>query len=469
MVWIVNRVPDMNINVYGKRIIITLVLVLTAIPGITSGAEKMPYEKWHMGELPHTLVLAMDGIPYGVVETMYRKGHFQNFYPPAKMVSTFPSMTDVAFTEIFGLHPTRGYQQVYYSRKENRVVGGLGSEMFELEEFERHFDSIVHSKSHLLMLYITCYRAANIEWDQLKKKFWASKKKPKFYGYIAATDAIGHRFGHKGLKKQLKTIDGEITKLRNEYKSKTGRELRIIMLSDHGNTLVKGKLINANIELKKRGFNIENTIRNEKSVVSTVAGVVGYWALYATQERAPSLADKLTDMEGVDLVMYRHIDEKSIVVAKEHEKAIISYDKNNNRGRYKAIKGDPLEYLELLSGGGDFIDQKEIFDRTLNSKYPNAIYRIYRCFNGSVKNPATLIVSLKPGYEFSNKLIKTAAVVGKRWGTHGSLHAADSLGIYMRTDRPAIDVPADKLGDHIEFDYFVSSQDNLQALAGTGR
>ncbi|MEH6549719.1 MAG: alkaline phosphatase family protein [Pseudomonadales bacterium] len=405
-----------------------------------------PIDTWQMGELPRTLIIALDGVPYGAMEALYQQGNFHSFHPPSKMVSTFPSMSDVAFTEIFELPPTDGYQQVYFSHKNNRLIGGLGSEMFELEEFEHHFDSILHTKRHLLMLYISSHRAAQKEMALLRKKLWSSNDKAEFYAYIAASDAIAHRFGPDGLRTYLLQLDKDLAKIQLEYRAKTGRDLNIVLLSDHGNTLIKGQLVDTNAELIKRGLDPSKNIQNNKSVVSTVAGVVGYWALYTQKESAGGIANSLLDMEGLDLIMYRHGDSSDVVIESPTGKAIIGFDETTNQGTYLAIHGDPLGYLPIFLDRTTPISQAEIFEKSKDSTYPNAIYRIHRCFNGEVKNTASVIVSLKPGYEFSSKIIKAAAIVGKRWGTHGSLHAADSLGIYMRTDTPTIDIAANKLG-----------------------
>lgn len=427
----------------------------------TSAEEPPGKENWQFGDLPNTLVLAMDGVPFQIVEALSEEGYFAEFFPPTKLVSTFPSMTDVAFGEIFAMGPTEGYQQVYYSYKKEKVIGSLGSEMFKLEDFERHFDAIVHDKSHLLTLYLTSYRAARKEWKQIEEKFFETRDKPVFYGYIAGSDAIGHRFGPKGLSKHLKEIDSNIKDLRAEYHQRTGQELDVIILSDHGNTLVKGKLIDFSEALNSAGFAVKNSLNNDKSVATTVAGVVGYLALYSQQENAKALAAATMNVEGIDLVMYRNPvgTTNSVIIEGGSGVALVEYDPISDKGSYLTLTGDPLGYGSVIPSDGTPLSQHEIFRRTTDSTYPNAIYRIYRCFYGSVKNPATVIASLKPGYEFSSKIIKSMSIIGKRWGTHGGLHRADSLGVYMRTDRPSENISADNMATEIDLDTFKEEQE----------
>ena len=429
-------------------------------PAKTLADKNTDLDNWQYGDLPNTLVLAMDGVPFQMVEALSEEGYFSEFFPPTKLVSTFPSMTDVAFGEIFAMEPTEGYQQVYYSYEKEKVIGSLGSEMFKLEDFERHFDAIVHDKSHLLTLYLTSYRAARKEWNNIEKTFFETRDKPVFYGYIAGSDAIGHRFGPKGLSKHLREIDTNINDLREEYYQRTDRELNVIILSDHGNTLVKGKLIDFSEALKSAGFSVNSRVTNDNSVATTVAGVVGYLALYSREENTKALAAATINVEGVDLVMYRNSEgtTNSIVIEGADGVALVEYDPVNDKGSYLTLTGDPLGYGSVIPTDGTPLSQHEIFRRTTDSTYPNAIYRIYRCFYGSVKNPATVIASLQPGYEFSSKIIKSASIISKRWGTHGGLHRADSLGVYMRTDRPSENISADAMATEIDLDTFKEAQ-----------
>ncbi len=55
----------------------------------------------HSADVPH-FIIAMDGVPYTLVEELYNQGCFRLFYRPSRVVSSFPGMTDIAFQQIFG-------------------------------------------------------------------------------------------------------------------------------------------------------------------------------------------------------------------------------------------------------------------------------------------------------------------------------------------------------------------------------
>jgi len=81
--------------------------------------------------LPTRLVLALDGVAYkdlqalqqGITGTNHWGRTFtrhaftadEGYFPVSRMVSTFPSASDVAWTDIFGDRPLPGYQRTYYS------------------------------------------------------------------------------------------------------------------------------------------------------------------------------------------------------------------------------------------------------------------------------------------------------------------------------------------------------------------
>jgi hypothetical protein len=423
---------------------------------------------WLPGELPHTLVLALDGVPYSFMEAMYAAGHFRQFFRPSRMVSTFPSMTDVAFSEIFALAPPQGYQQVYYSYENNQRVGGLGRELFHLQEFERRFHALSDSKLHLLSLYVTSRMVAHSEWRRLARRFRASNDTPVFYGYIAGTDSIAHRHGVKALWKFMRYLERRVADLQEQYRAATGRKLGVILFSDHGNTMVKGRLIPAKQELKKLGYQYRWQLRNARSVVSPIAGIVSYWALYTDHTAAPALARGLVNVEGINAVLFipplrpGDIVPGVVGVVNQLGEARLHFDFARNRGLYEPVWGDPLEYRDVMARANEqglvdedgYVPQAMLFALTADHKYPDAIRRGYGCFYGAVQHPATIVVSLAPGYEFSSSFLKGLAVISTRWGTHGGLQAEDSLGVYMRTDRPTTDIGAADMQYELDLDYF---------------
>src|SRR5580693_2052485 len=95
--------------------------------------------------LPQRLIITLDGISYrdmkalqeGVTDTngwgmaVHRRAFTsdEGYFPVSRMISTFPSTSDVAWTDIFGDRPQPGYQRTYFSVAGNSevFVNGLTS------------------------------------------------------------------------------------------------------------------------------------------------------------------------------------------------------------------------------------------------------------------------------------------------------------------------------------------------------
>src|SRR5208282_6380067 len=67
----------------------------------------------------------------------------EGYFPVSRMVSTFPSAYDVAWTDIFGDRPLPGYQRTYFSAAANSEISinGVTTSM----EHERQMDYQVES------------------------------------------------------------------------------------------------------------------------------------------------------------------------------------------------------------------------------------------------------------------------------------------------------------------------------------
>ena len=109
--------PGKNLS----RLALLLLLVVHAVPSTSIAA------------LPKRLVICLDGISYRDMKALqagvtykdahgfqfHRQAFHQGYFPVSRMISTFPSTSDVAWTDIFGDRPLPGYQRTYYSEAAN--------------------------------------------------------------------------------------------------------------------------------------------------------------------------------------------------------------------------------------------------------------------------------------------------------------------------------------------------------------
>ena len=74
---------------------------------------------------PRRLLLCLDGVPLDLVRELKGRGMFERFNEPARLLSPFPTMTNVALAQMFRATPPPGYESFYFDRDERRLSGGV--------------------------------------------------------------------------------------------------------------------------------------------------------------------------------------------------------------------------------------------------------------------------------------------------------------------------------------------------------
>ena len=71
------------------------------------------------------LLLCLDGVPHTLIEQARNRGLFESFGPPARLLSPFPTMTNVALSAMLGASPPAGYESLYFDRSVRELRGGI--------------------------------------------------------------------------------------------------------------------------------------------------------------------------------------------------------------------------------------------------------------------------------------------------------------------------------------------------------
>src|SRR6267143_726974 len=158
-----------------SRSVFLLLLATQALPSTSIAA------------LPKRLVLLVDGVSYrdmkalqeGVTYTdskgrqFHRQGFHQGYFPVSRLVSTFPSASDIAWTEILGNRPVPGYQRTYFSAAADSEVfqNGVTTSM----EYEKQMTWQVKGGMRRVMSYVWPQRAYRYELNELAKDFLNSR------------------------------------------------------------------------------------------------------------------------------------------------------------------------------------------------------------------------------------------------------------------------------------------------------
>ncbi|MFW6078814.1 MAG: hypothetical protein ACODAE_04290 [Gemmatimonadota bacterium] len=387
-----------------------------------------------------TLVVLVDGVPHSVADSLHRAGHFPSYHRPSKVISPFPSLTGVSFPRMLGAAPPPGYEDRYFDRGANRIRGGLMQHLLEPAEhagFRRMVD-IETSGTVATVGYLFPEALVGAELEALEEEIdELATTEATIVAYLVSTDALAHRLGRSAVVNAMLELEAMLDRLRERY----GEELRVAVFSDHGSNFVTSRRAPIEDSLVSAGFRLERAIHEPNDVVVPRFGLVGSSFLYSAASAEPRLAEHLTDVPGVDLVMYE--DEAGTVhVLDRAGRATITHREADDGYRYRPVTGDPLELepaLRRMRDAGELDDDGFASDSawlraTLDGRYIDPLRRIVRGMRDVVRHPASVVVSFAPGYYHGDPAADLLVDVA---GTHGSLRTASSLAFFMDTHEEA--------------------------------
>lgn len=422
------------------------VLLAVALAAIAPRAQASPAAASEDG-MPRRLVLALDGIPFDVFTELQAQGHFRQFQPASRMVSTFPSLSEVAFAAIGGGDPPDGYQFVRYDPASNRVVGTTIASLNGRAHPKIAADSSGDSIPHRVLGYVASYSTAVRDLRQIERELLASSKHD-FVAYLGTSDPLVHLQGRDGTRRFLLWLDDYLIDLQERTLRKTGRYLQIDLVSDHGSTLVRGKVIALERELARCGLRRSRSLAGPGDVVYPKPGIVGSVALMTATDDAGPVARCLARLPGVDLVAVDHGDAISVINRDGEAEVRLVEGGPPERYGYRVASGDPLGLLALATASNATADDElqweasQLFEATKDGARPDPLRRLWRAFHGSVKFPSKVLVSLSDGYEIGNPALLAMSSLRGRFGTHGSMTRMASLGVIASNWQQIPDVDA---------------------------
>lgn len=388
--------------------------------------------------LARRLVLALDGIDYRTMVAAQARGLFATFRPPSRLISTFPSISDIAWHEIFGLQPPSGYQRVYFSAAHNEKSGGPLDAIRPIE-YEERMDIAFGTKFHHLGAYLISSTMARREVNSVIREFYTIRGRSTVYAYNVGPDALQHTKGD--IARYLQHLDTQLTALAGEYLRRTGRPLEIVILSDHGhNGAVDAKFLPVAKLLEARGFHPADRLLRATDVSFSVDGVTTGFGVYVLPDSQAVVAATLAALEGVELVS-RRLNDSVFTVQSHTQLARIERRSasTEDRYRYVPVDGDPLHYASLLDSlsGRCNVDREGFADAatwircTADAEYPAAVVRIARGHTSVTRNPAPILVSLEDRFRVGLGMMSLADRLLPLGSSHGGLSATNSLGVLM--------------------------------------
>lgn len=403
-------------------------------------------------KMPRTLFIALDGIDYDLVKELKDEGHFAQFNEPIPFISTFPSDTTAGFTGILqplGVGKVPGYEVRFYSIKENRIKGGTPFDFYKIPiKYKYYFDSFRHQMHEKAIMYLFPGLAGKQDLANMEDSLFNTDKKI-IMTYIGGTDGAAHLLGRKRTKNFLKFMDDYLSRMVIRYQDLKAEPLQIILYSDHGfyhEGLRSISFAELKKKLRKKGFRLNSSLENDHDIVTVPFGLLSAGIFYTKPQHRAALAKVLSDVDGIDLVFWHNDNKKEIFVLREDgELAKFEY-KSPTLYRYVSIKGDPLNYHDVLDKH-DFkknawLPEKIWFEMTWKHDYPDAGFRLYDAFFNLVENSASIMISTQKNYQYGSVAARlgTIAKMGHK-GTHGGLFREPSWGVVMTNYLPSPQQP----------------------------
>lgn len=425
----------------------TLVLLL-------AGALAAAPARAAVDDLPRRLVIGLDGVSFDDMFAAQSAGAFARFQPVHRLISTFPSISDIAWSEIFQTGPPLGYQRVYVDLDTGRLIGG-GLDPLRPIAFERRMHLGFDAMTHHVSSYVTPGRAARSELERLERAVFESRGIETFFAYLPAPDALQHVRGD--VRRYLRVLDTTLRRLSDAYLERTGVPLDIVLLSDHGhNGVRRARTVDLAGHLRSHGYEVAHRLAGPRDVVFSTDGVSTGVGVFVAPPEAPRLAAVLATLAGIELVTWLDETDPAATRVRDTDGHIARVvQRADGALAYEMAYGDPLGYGPVIAvlcergqlDGDGFARPEHWLDATLDHQYPNALERIVRGHRDVTRNPAPILLSIEDGYQVANGMVATLSKFRPTGGTHGGLNARNSLGIVMSTFQPTVDAPTHRVAD----------------------
>ncbi|HLD76049.1 MAG TPA: hypothetical protein VI874_03450, partial [Candidatus Norongarragalinales archaeon] len=286
-------------------VILIVVVLLAPVFGLagTGGQDK--------GGEEQTLYLAMDAIPYSLVKELYDKGYMAGYSEPSLVISTFPSTTTSGLTGLLqpiGVKRALGYDAIFYSYGDDKVKGSLLTALKgEYNDYERIFDFYRHSFGQKFLIYAAPGVAVQRDMGHLQTTLWKNPRKKNIFYYIGGTDGTAHVLGRKRHAHILRHILKRLDVIRTRYGKRFGRELNVVLFSDHGFHYRHLKGMRTSLlekMLKEKGYHLSENLNGNGTVVVTEWGNISGASFFTHPRDTEEVAHLLNKIPGNDLTFF---------------------------------------------------------------------------------------------------------------------------------------------------------------------
>lgn len=390
---------------------------------------------------PRRLLLCLDGVPHRLIEQAKGRGLFDGFRPPTRLLSPFPTMTNVALSAMLGASAPQGYESLYFDRKAGELRGGIRKYLGRRTPDKipsSYMDDLDYQEPlpFEFLIYVAPNKVWRADMQRFRERFRAAPQTRDYFAFLKATDGLLHAQGPSQLGVALESLD----KILKEIQGYCGAETEIVMFSDHGMNLEENRRVDLATTLQKQRIRVvgQFTSHRKREVSIPAFGLCSYAAAYCGDpEMITDIASAVVEITGVDFVVYKEGD----AVRLESLRGRARIERRANEYRYQNTNGDPLELestIRVLREEGKldhngFAADSVWFEHTKGHRYPDPLANLHASlFTTRVKQTADILISLHDGYYYGwspfGRIVRLAA-------THGNALQSSSNAFLMSTHR----------------------------------
>lgn len=410
------------------------------------------------------LLLCLDGVPHEVMTMAKQRGLFDAFGVPSRLLSPFPTMTNIALSCMLNASRPLGYESLYFDCDAQELRGGIRKYIgfrTPAKSPSSYMEKLDYQEplAFEFLVYVAPESIWRADMKRFRERFRNASPDRDFFAFLKGTDGLLHIRGRKHLDVALESLD----RILRDIKEWFGEETEIVLFSDHGMNLQENRRVHVQTHLARNGFKLTGSLakRELRNVAIPAFGLCGYVALYCGAEQdASTLADCLISLEGVDFALHRDGQNGSVVVKGTRGVARILRKQNGEevQFRYDQLTGDPLLLAPIASrlsksgssNGDGFVSDDVWYSQTADHLYPDALANLYEALCGKrVGHTADVLVSLHDGYFYGDSIFSRLA---RLQATHGNALRSSTNAFLMST--------------HREFPAFVRAHDARPHLLG---
>src|ERR687888_771480 len=146
---------------------------------------------------PRRLLLCLDGVPFELVTEAKSRGLFDNFREPARLLSPFPTLTNVALAQMLSSSPPNGYESLYFDREARELRGGISKYIGRRTPDKvpsSYMDELDYQEPlpFEFLIYVATEKVWRADMQRFRERFRRAREDRDFFAFLKATDGLLH-------------------------------------------------------------------------------------------------------------------------------------------------------------------------------------------------------------------------------------------------------------------------------------